>query len=250
MFLELLGIKVHYQKTGSKGKTVILLHGWGQKLEMMEPIAKHLGADFIVYNLDLPGFGLSDNLITPWGVFEYMLLLKEFIDHFAIDNPIIISHSFGSRIALLYSAKYPVYKMIITGGAGILPKRSVWLKSKIKIYKIMKQVLLTFRLKTLQQRLATRFGSEDYKQLNPLMRQSFNDIVNFDLRAYLPKISVEVLLVWGEKDAATPLWMGQIMEQELKNAGLAIFEGDDHYAYWNQMPRFLAVCDVFLNEDK
>lgn len=250
MEIKLLNIKVHYEKDGTKGREIILLHGWDQNYKMMEPIAKYFANDFQVYNLDLPGFGESGTLETPWGVFEYMLLLKEFIDHFNISNPIIISHSFGSRIALLYASKYPVYKMVITGGAGLLPKRSKTLQFKIKTYKVFKQILISLKLNSLQKKLATYFGSEDYKKLDGVMRASFNEIVNFDLQPYLNKIAAEVLLVWGEKDEATPLWMGQVMEKELKNAGLAIFEGDNHYAYWNQMPRFLTVCDIFLKEDK
>ena len=35
----------------------------------------------------------------------------------------------------------------------------------------------------------------------------------------------------------------------MKNAGLAIFEGDDHFAYFNQSARFNRCLDVFLKED-
>ncbi|HAH95005.1 MAG TPA: alpha/beta hydrolase, partial [Dielma fastidiosa] len=37
-------------------------------------------------------------------------------------------------------------------------------------------------------------------------------VVNEDLTPVLEKIKVPVLLIWGECDDQTPLWMGQKME--------------------------------------
>ena len=56
--------------------------------------------------------------------------------------------------------------------------------------------------------------------------------------------------MYGDEDEATPLWMGKLMEEKMPNAGLAIFEGYGHYAYWNQSDRFNRVLDVFLEGDK
>ena len=62
-------------------------------------------------------------------------------------------------------------------------------------------------------------------------------------------IKCPVLLVWGENDEAVPLAMGRQMEQQMPDAGLAVFEGDDHFAYWHQPVRFNQVLDAFLKED-
>ena len=40
--------------------------------------------------------------------------------------------------------------------------------------------------------------------------------------------------------------MGQAMEQEIRDAGLVIFENDDHFAYLRQWPRFVTVVRAFL----
>ena len=44
--------------------------------------------------------------------------------------------------------------------------------------------------------------------------------------------------------------MGQMMEKMMPDAGLAIFEGDDHWAYWHQPDRFNRVLDIFLKGDE
>ena len=49
-----------------------------------------------------------------------------------IENPIIVAHSFGCRVAIRYAYKYPVLKMVLTGAAGIRDKRT--LKYYFKTY--------------------------------------------------------------------------------------------------------------------
>ena len=39
------------------------------------------------------------------------------------------------------------------------------------------------------------------------------------------------------------------MEEMMPEAGLAIFEGDDHFAYFHQSDRFNRCLDIFLKED-
>lgn len=243
-------VKVNYTKAGSKGRDVILMHGWGQNIEMMKPIADHLSDDFIVYNIDLPGFGESEKPQVVSGVEEYSEMLEKFIIKNAINNPIIIAHSFGVRIALLYAAHNPVYKLVLTGGAGIIPKRGLKYYLKTYIYKFGKLVLSLPGLGQIKENFQKKSGSADYQALDGMMRDSFVKIVNLDISPYLKDVKAETLLVWGEDDDATPLWMGKKMEKEIPNAGLAIFENEGHYAYWNQMPRFLSVIDIFLKEDR
>lgn len=242
-------VNVNYEVSGSKQRAVILLHGWGQNTIMMKPVADHLKDYFTVYNIDFPGFGLSDDLIEPWGIPEYSKMLEQFIELNEIVDPIIIAHSFGVRVAIYYAKDHFVSKMIFTGGAGIRPKRNLKYYARTYSYKTIKKVLSLPGLSKIKENLEKNAGSEDYKALSGPLKASFVKIVNLDLRQYLKDIKSEVLLVWGEHDDATPLWMGQVMEKEIGNAGLAVFENDGHYAYFNQMPRFLSVIDVFLKED-
>ena len=55
-------------------------------------------------------------------------------------------------------------------------------------------------------------------------------VVNLDLSDRLPNIPNETLLIWGDQDTATPLWMGRKMEKEMPNAGLAVIPGAGHFS--------------------
>ena len=44
--------------------------------------------------------------------------------------------------------------------------------------------------------------------------------------------------------------MAQQMEKMMVDAGLAVFEGDDHYAYYHQWQRFNGVLEAFIGGDR
>ena len=243
-------VTINYSKSGDTGLPVILLHGWGQNLAMMSPIEEHLAAGFQVYNIDLPGFGQSEEPKYGWSVYDYADCLKQFIQQLMLFDPIIIAHSFGARLAIIYAANFKVKKMVITGGAGIKDKRGIDYYLRVYSYKLAKKSFGVLGLKNKLAALSQRAGSDDYQRTSGVMREAFVKIVNEDLSSLLPKIQTEVLLVWGELDEATPLWMGKKMEQAIPNAGLAIFEGDDHFAYYHQISRFLKVIDIFLTKER
>ncbi|MEG0177318.1 alpha/beta fold hydrolase [Anaerorhabdus sp.] len=247
--IDVMGASCNYTEQG-KGIDVVLLHGWGQNTQMMQFIQDHLSSNFRVFNIDFPGFGESSEPPVPWGVLEYTEFLHEFCLKNNIVNPILIGHSFGCRVAIRFASLYPVRKMVLTGAAGIRPKRGLGYYVRTNTYKLGKKVVQLTGSKDLEKALQSKFGSSDYKNTSGVMRQTFVKIVNEDLTPYLDKFDCPVLLVWGDKDDAAPLWMGKIMEEKMKNAGLAIFEGDDHYAYFHQSRRFCLVLDSFFEKDK
>ena len=246
-FIKLNDLNVYYEKSGKHGKDVILLHGWGQNTVMMDYIAQFLKEHFVVYNLDLPGFGKSDEPKSAYSIDDYVELLKEFVDLNKIDNPILIGHSFGCRIALLYAYKYPVNKMVLTGAAGVVAPHDLNWYLKVYSYKAGKVLLKPF--KGLSERLRANAGSSDYKNATEVMKTTLVKAVNFDISPYLKDIKPETLLVFGQNDEATPVWMGQKMEKEMQEATLVIFENDDHFAYFHQGDRFNRVLDAFLRRD-
>ncbi len=243
-------LNINYIQLGNRGKHVVCMHGWKQNIEMMSLMANHLSNDFIVTVLDFPGFGESDEPKVSWGLEDYTTFFADFCDALNITDPILIGHSFGCRVATMYAIDHPVHKMVFTGGAGIKPKRELDYYLRTYTYKAAKQLFKLPGLNQYEEEMKKHFGSRDYKESTGVMRETFVKIVNSDTSDVLDKITMPVLLVWGSNDEETPLWMGKMMEEKMKNAGLAIFENDDHFAYWHQWQRFNLVLDAFLQEDK
>ncbi len=242
------GVRTEYEEQG-QGKAVILLHGWGQRMIMMEPVFMHLKSHFHVFNFDFPGFGKSETPSRGWSLADYQAFLEQFCVQMGVENPILIGHSFGARVAIRYAASHPVCKMVLTGAAGIRPKPSWQSRIRTAGYKAARKAVALTGSRELEEKLKNHFGSEDYRNAQGVMRETLVKVVNEDLTDLLPRIQIPVLLVWGEKDEATPLWMGKQMEEMMPAAGLAIFEGDDHFAYFHQSDRFNRCLDIFLKED-
>ena len=99
-------------KYGERGISVILMHGWGQNTAMMEHIALFLKDHFVVYNFDFPGFGKSDEPNRAFSVDDYTEWFAHFLKELGVENPILIGHSFGCRVAVRYAYKYPVRRMV------------------------------------------------------------------------------------------------------------------------------------------
>lgn len=247
--ININGQNIHYIQQGKGKWNVVCLHGWGQNIEMMQMITDHLKDKFTVTVLDFPGFGNSQEPKESWSVDDYTDNFSAFLDALEIQNPILIAHSFGCRVAIHYATKKPVHKMVLTGAAGIKPKHGLDWYFRTYSYKAMKKILTLPGLKKYEDDVKKYFGSSDYKNSQGVMRDTFVKVVNDDVTSLLEKVSMPVLLVFGEKDEATPLWMGKMMEEKMPNAGLAVFENDDHYAYWHQWDRFNRCLDVFLKEE-
>ena len=81
------------------------------------------------------------------------------------------------------------------------------------------------------------------------MKKTFIKIINQDLTELYPKILSSTLLIWGEQDTETPLWMGKEMEKLIPDAGLVVFEGGSHFAYLEQNSRFNRIVYHFLKEE-
>ena len=74
------------------------------------------------------------------------------------------------------------------------------------------------------------------------------NVVNEDLTPYLKKIQSPSLLIWGEDDTETPVYMAQIMEKEIPDAGLVLFQNAGHFSYLDQFGQFMAVINSFFKE--
>lgn len=217
------------------GQAMILLHGWGQNYKMMEPIYECFKKQYRVCNLDLPGFGYSQELEKAYTIHDYVDTIKAVVKEYELENPIIIAHSFGARIAFYYASLFPVSYLVLTGAAGVKPIRHWDYYIKVYTYKLLKKMHLSFIM-----------GSSDYRQANEVMKRTLVNIVNEEALDVIDKIKVPILLVWGEEDTQTPLYMAHKMMETNQNCSLIIFEKDDHFAYYHQMSRFIQVCEVAL----
>lgn len=252
------GVSVHYELTGQGKKRVVLLHGWGCSAELMKPVADTLKADMTVLSIDFPAHGGSSKPPQPWGVPEFASCTLELLRSLDFLPCSVIAHSFGGRVTIELAASDPTLfeRVILTGAAGIKPPQNGEKSRRTRRYQRLKKLVNAAKKIRIfgklpekwQEALIQKYGSKDYAALTPDMRQTFVKVVNYDQSALLPKIENETLLIWGDRDTETPLWMGQKMEKDIPGSALVVLNGGTHFAYLEQASRFGSIARSFLVE--
>ena len=258
--IDICGVPVHYTISGEGNTRILLLHGWGCDSSLMKPVADGLKDHYRILVPDFPGHGKSGRPPEPWGVPEYAECLFQLLQNTDFIPCHVVAHSFGCRIATWLASTHPELfgKMIFTGAAGILPMPSEKAKRRSARYKRLQSFCLQaakipFLKETAsgwKEKLRQKYGSRDYNALDEEMRKTFVKVINLDLTELYKNIHSSTLLIWGDADTETPLWMGREMEKRIPDAGLVLFEGGSHFAYLEQIVRFNTIIRQFLKEEE
>jgi pimeloyl-ACP methyl ester carboxylesterase len=248
------GMNLHYRVSGA-GKPIVLMHGWGCDLFIFNKLQAFLEQNFTVYNIDFPGFGKSQEPPIAWGTEEYEINFKAFLKALNIENPILIGHSFGGRIAIRTAKDTPIHKMILMGSAGIKPTRTLEYYFKVYSFKALRffaELPLVYQLfgKEMIENRRKKAGSADYQKASDIMRGTLSKVVNEDLRHFMPSIKASTLLIYGENDTATPVKDAKIMEKAIPDAGLVVLKNAGHYVFLDQLAQVHAIINNFLAKDK
>lgn len=239
MRIKINDINVNYIQYG-KGKDILLLHGWGQNIEMMKSLGDPFSDRCRITILDFPGFGQSDEPSLAWSIDDYCNLLEEFVKKVGIKKPIIMGHSFGGRVAIKYSANNSVEKLVLFGSPCVRLQKEQPLS--VKILKAIKRLP---GMDKIGEYMKKYIGSRDYKAASPIMRQTLVNVVNEDLSNCAKKIEEPTLLIWGEYDDEAPLEEAKLLEGLMVDAALIVLPGT-HYAYLENLPRVVSILDNFI----
>lgn len=239
-----ININYEYYKNNSD-KYIIFLHGWGQNIQMMMPLANHFLKKYNVLVIDLPGFGASEEPKNVWEIYDYAELINEIVKDLKMKSPIIVGHSFGGKIALSYSLRYETNKLVLLASPY---KRKIQKESfKLKVLKTLKKVPGLNRLEGVVKK---HIGSTDYKNASEMMRKILVNHVNLDLTEHLHNIKCPTLLIWGTNDQAVDYKDALELEKIIEDCGLVTYEGCSHYAYLERLPQTVNVLNSFIGDDR
>ena len=244
MLKNIKGVKVNYffHDIGAD-VSLVLLHGWNQNIEMMMPIGETFFDRYNVLIIDLPGFGKSSEPEYSWTVYEYADCVKQMVDDLGLDKIILMGHSFGGRVGLIYASIYEVYKLVCF--ASPYCKELNKLPLKTKIYKSLKNISC---LKWIANIMKNYIGSTDYKNATEVMRGVLVQSINIEMTEDVKKIKAPTLLIWGSLDTAVPLKRAYELESLIENAGVVVYEGATHYAYLEKKNEVIKVIDDFIGK--
>ena len=240
-FLDAGGLRIRYQRAGV-GAPVLLLHGWGGRIESMAPIFDAVAAHCDAVSIDFPGHGESSLPPRPWTVSDFLDCTIQVMDQLGLANPHIVAHSFGGRVTIKLAAAHPhrVNRILFTAGAGVKPPLSFGRKLKRAAAHIG-----GILPGTLRERLRPYLASRDYVKAGSL-RPTLAHVLGEDLTPYLGSIRSKCLLVWGDQDRETPLYCAHTMKRLIPDSELIVFAGAGHFPYLDQVNKFNLLAMRFL----
>lgn len=231
--------EVNYIQYG-KGKDIILLHGWGQNIEMMKPLGDKLEDKYRLTIIDFPGFGDSPEPKEVFKVEDYCEVVEDLVKVLKIKNPTLIGHSFGGRVSIMFASRNEVDKLILFGSPCFHKEEK---SLKLQTLRTLKKVPGINKLEGFAKK---HIGSRDYKNASEMMRKILVEVINEDLEKYARKIKCPTLLMWGDNDLEVPVDDARKMEKIIDDAALIVFPNSSHYAYLENLNQVVKIIKEFV----
>lgn len=233
---------------------VVVLHGWGASIDAVGSILAGLRDQVELVALDLPGFGESDMVPGPWTHEDYARLVIRLADQLGLGSFALVGHSRGAAISLVLASdprtSGRIERMVLTGAAGIKPRRRAAYYGKVAMAKAGRVIGAVGGSagKRVQRRIREKAASRDWLDAPEAIRGTLRNVLADDLSDRLARIRAPTLLIWGPDDDSTPLWMGQRMEREIPGAGLVVLRSGGHFAYAERAAEFNVIAAHFLTQ--
>ena len=247
MIIRIKDYDVNYIDEGN-GDVVLLLHGWGANLNSFSFLIDLLKTKYRVLAFDYPGFGESEMLRESFSIDDYVDLTVDFLKEMKVEKLSLVGHSYGGRIIIKLNSRddlpFTIDKNVLIDSAGLRDKKDLKTKIKIASFKTLKKAAKLLPIsdekkEELEKELRKKFGSSDYASAPKVLQETLVKSVNEDLEELLPNMK-ETLIIWGDNDTVTPMWMAKKMEEKISNSGLVTLYGG-HFSYIDDIATFQRV---------
>jgi pimeloyl-ACP methyl ester carboxylesterase len=220
-FISFKNAKIFYRVTG-KGKTVALIHGFGEDGNIWNDTVETLKSNFRVIVPDIPGSGKSTILKeenTQISINDYAEVIINVLQNESIDNCSVIGHSMGGYIALAIAEKYNE----VLNGFGLFHSTAFQdneerKQSRLKSIEFLQtHDAISFLKTSIAGLFAEKFKQEHADIVEKLIDggRSFSSEILIQYQtammsrpertSVLQKTKLPVLFIIGEKDQSIPL---------------------------------------------
>ncbi len=259
--------------TGGEGPPVVLVHGLGTSSFTWRFILPMLQQRYTVYAIDMLGCGESDKTDVDYQLEALAGYLKGFMDAVGLARPIIIGHSMGGGITMMFCHLYPGRaERVVLASSGGMGREMHWLLrvSTLPGAEGVIGVLCDPRSRvpqvsrSLEQRRMRRL-SQEFDATTPTMLDRFQSpearlaflgmlrgigsISGQKVSAlpFLSSLAIPTLLIWGAGDRTIPVTHGQEAVKLIPRAHLAVIPNCFHRPQIEAPQRFCELVLEFLD---
>jgi non-heme chloroperoxidase len=270
------GEEIRVQVDGH-GPAIVLLHEWASNHRVWAPIAHRLCHRFTVYHWDARGHYGGHGEAPPPAFGRLVTIermsddLRNLLDHFRLDCPVVVGHSMGALTIWAYIARHGCERL---GRIGIIdqsPRLTTAADWRLGIYgdwseardqafvAAMRADFITAVIEFVSFGLNQR-ARQRYQESHPSIErvrtylamldrapliEVWPTFSRADFRTVLPAITVPALLVYGSESNFYPQPTGPYVRDSIPSAELLLYEGADHSPHLAQPDRFTAELACF-----
>ncbi len=254
--VEAHGLDIAYERVGN-GPPLVFVHGAAEDGRVWQPQIAALSDEFTVAAWDEPGAGRSSDVPAGFGLEDYAHCLAAVIDALNLDAAHVAGLSWGGTVVQELYRHHPqlVATLILVdtyaGWKGSLPEEEV--RARVAGAERM----LAAPAEDFDPTLPGLFAGEPPDAFVPLLeeiaaavrpealRTQLFLMAETDERDLLPRIAAPTLLIWGERDARSPLNVARQFEEAIPDAQLVVIPDAGHVSNLEQPERFNAVVREF-----
>ena len=223
-----------------KKREVYIIHGWTYSIEPWTSVISILRSkDVTVHQLRVPGLTTESSKV--WDINDYTDWLHNQLS--GVEQPILLGHSNGGRIALNYLKKHPkaFKKLILLNAAGInIDNEKTSLKRRV--FRMASRILKPLKYIPIVRKVVYRLiGGSDYDRAPENMKKTLTNMLESDKHLDITDITTPTAVLWGRDDPITPLALGEKIAHDLPNATLRTFDSWAHAPYITHPVRLAAV---------
>lgn len=270
-FIEVNGLDVHVKRAGQGEPTFVLLHGFGSSLYSWQAVMEQFGQLGSVIAFDRPAFGLTERPLTwegqnPYSPEAQVDLLIGLLDHYGVEQAILVGNSAGGTIAMQAALAHPervsglilVDPAVYNGGGAPAWTRPLLATPQMRhlgplvARQILERGPQLIELAWHDPSLITAEILDLYKK--PLQAQGWDKAL-WELTAAsrasglaekLDQFTLPTLVITGDDDRIVPTADSTRLANELPNAQLVVIPNAGHVPHEERPQEFMKSVSEFV----
>ena len=243
--------------------TLVFIHGLSGSSSAWAPYEQKFEAEYNLLTFDLRGHGKS---VKPKNYTDYALKnfaddLLSLLEHLKITDFILVSHSFGTLIALEFLANH---QTMVKAAVFLSPNFAPDERLIARAVKALLSAAKIFKFLPFSSRPRGHIDYQNYLNTGDWnIRRMAADIRNTGLRVYLycsrqscrfdrenflSEITVPVLIIHGKKDTIFPVKSAMAMAEKIKKSNIILLDRADHIIVLNYFSEVAGAIENFLQK--
>ena len=223
--------------------TLVFIHGLSGSLSAWYPYEESLGKDFNIVTMDIRGHGKSEHpdVFEGYGPGASADDIYALITMLGAKNIVVISHSFGTVIALELLRSYSDIAI------GAIFLSAVYGLQRRPLSMLLRRGSAMFAGLLSNLHMRTLGSRTDYSRYTPAsdwdLRRIVADVRHTGLRSYIfsfrhiamkdrdaewAELHLPILLIHGTRDSYIPVRFAEELQKKLPHAKLHLIEGGNH----------------------